>query len=729
MENKPSTGKDILKSVKHSIVPSLLLVLNIFFFGTFSIYIANSGEFQISYLQITYLLLLPSLATLIFLQVLYIILRTPVRGYYLTLILILGILTYIHSNILLWDYGILDGTDLDFTNDWRAWSDGAIWMLLLITGIIYHQKIIEYALPISGLLILIQFAGASVSYFQSSDDPLIIKQVQEFPDSLGQFSKNGNVIHIILDAFQADIFEELLSENPTYSGLLSGFTFFRDATTPSAVTYLSVSASLSGKVFLNDQLISEYLEDTLRGENLYSFFDRHGYEIDVATSLWWNKSNELFSSYFRIPAPYLTENQNLSTTLMVFDLSIFRQVPHFLKPLVYNSQTWLFSNNFTQNPALRFEHYAHNAFLEDLSFRMSATNRPPVYKFIHLVTPHAPMVSDKTCSFPGQVLAYNRVNFTQQSLCTMRTVGNFLQNLKKNGIYDSSLILIHGDHGGGVPFTMRAHNGQITSSKDTKYKLWGAPLPLILVKPPNETGPLRISNSQVQLNDIPATVSSLLGLENNFQGRPMYDLQEENIVDRQYYWSDIHRNDAGAKDFYDYLYTYEIRGSVYDEKSWSTGEVLSSNVLDERGPYKWDSRITFGKKGTSKLVQVKGWSISSSDYITWSNDGISILSLDIPKPTTDIELIINIKPFIAPGKLDRQRVEVYIGRRKVGEWFVTKPEFHDETMSIPKEYFGNGGLTEVRFVFPDAKSPSDLGVNKDLRKLGLAFRSILLREN
>lgn len=719
----------IADRVKLSFMPCLLLVLNLLYFGTFSIYQTNLGEFQISYIQVATVLLLPSLGLLLVLLTLDIVLPSRLRKLYVASVLVLGILTYAQGNILLWDYGVLDGTDLDFTNDWRAWVDGAIWLLLFIAVFTYHQRFINHTILISSVLILIQITAVSITSMQFTVDQNISKQIRPFPDSLGQFSRKGNFIHLILDAFQADIFEELLSENPKYSNFLSGFTFFRDATTSSAVTYLSVPASLSGKIFRNDRTISAYQEHTLGGENLYSLLSRYGYEVDVATAPWWNKPNDSFSSYFRIPATYSTKNQTLSSSLTIVDLSLFRQVPHFLKSLVYNSQTWFLSSIFSPRPDLRFEHFAHNAFLTDLSKGMSVTDRPPVYKFIHLVTPHAPMVSDKMCSFPGYALSYNRSNFKQQALCTMLTVEIFLESLRENGIYDSSVILIHGDHGGGVPFSMHTSDGQVISSIESKFKLWGAPLPLVLVKPVDAKAPLHISNSQVQLSDIPATVSSLLGLENNFPGQSMYDLQEDKTIERLYFWSDMHRNDAAAKDFFDHLYTYVIRGSVYDEDSWSTGDVLRSNRLDERAPYQWDSLITFGNLGTSKLFQVKGWSTTSSDYITWNGGEFAVLALDIPKPTTDVELIASVKPFIAPGKLNHQRVGVFVAQQKVGEWLVTKRDFHEERIRIPKEYFGKGGLTELRFVFHDAESPFKLGVSKDVRKLGLAFRSIRLTMN
>ena len=113
--------------------------------------------------------------------------------------------------------------------------------------------------------------------------------------------------------------------------------------------------------------------------------------------------------------------------------------------------------------------------------------------------------------------------------------------------------------------------------------------------------------------------------------------------------------------------------------------------------------------------------------MTWNDGNMAVLDFHIAKPQSDIELIANIKPFIAPGRLDYQRVKIYINDKKVGEWTVTKSNFHDEAIDIPRDYFKEGGLVKLRFALPDAESPSILGINGDLRKLALAFHSVVLK--
>ncbi len=55
----------------------------------------------------------------------------------------------------------------------------------------------------------------------------------------------SGAILIVLDGFQSDVFEELVEGSDRYRENFRGFTFFREATTSTRVTHLSVSSFIS----------------------------------------------------------------------------------------------------------------------------------------------------------------------------------------------------------------------------------------------------------------------------------------------------------------------------------------------------------------------------------------------------------------------------------------------------------------------------------------------------
>jgi hypothetical protein len=723
MSEELETGSGTIQKSISALIPPLLLGLNILVFGTFTVFGENRGEFLVPYSSSLVHYYLPALAIFMALSLLSLRLGKPARLVSNTLFVLLGVLTYIHGNILVWNTGILDGTQLDFSETWRSGVDVLLWITLTWAAFRYRNWLLLHGWKICATLILFQTIGVFSMFYvkQESSRPDLIT----LPLELESLSSNINVIHIVLDGFQTNIFEDLLTADSKIAENFSGFTLFRDATTPSDVTYLSVPASLSGQVFKNQIRISEYHEQTLNGYNLYSFLASKGFEVDVATPLWWNKPNTLYSSYYPIPTPYAGEQETLaSTTMLLGDISIYRQVPYFLKPLVYRSGSWLLSGTLVSSPEQQFQHFAHNAFLTDLKNRMSVNTTVPRYKFIHLVTPHAPFVSSTDCTFTGSPLEYTREAFDQQSLCTLETMTDFLSQLKSSGIYDDSMLIIHGDHGGGVAFDMTRENGTKTTSSEALHSLWGNPLPLVLIKPPGATSQLRISSKQVQLSDIPVTVADQLGFESGFPGQSMFEDNQGKNVERVFFTSRIHRNDAAAKDQFDEFTGYRITGSIYELASWRQAESYESPLADDAGTYLWGSEISFGSNGNFRPLQTKGWSITAAKDVTWTEGNSTVLSIQFPATSGTIKMRARIKPLLAPGKLEQQRVDIFVGLEKVGQWSVSTNQFHDAELSIPANVFKRSGKTEITFKLPDARSPVSLGLGTDRRTLALAFYSL-----
>lgn len=82
-------------------------------------------------------------------------------------------------------------------------------------------------------------------------------------------------------------------------------------------------------------------------------------------------------------------------------------------------------------------------------------------------------------------------------------------------------------------------------------------------------------------------------------------------------------------------------------------------------------------------------------------------------------------PLIQKGKLDKQRINVLIDGKKIGEWSVKNPEGSEEEIKITGNYL-KGSPLKLTFELPDAKSPASIGLNEDPRILGVQFKSIML---
>jgi hypothetical protein len=143
-------------------------------------------------------------------------------------------------------------------------------------------------------------------------------------------------------------------------------------------------------------------------------------------------------------------------------------------------------------------------------------------------------------------------------------------------------------------------------------------------------------------------------------------------------------------------------------------------------PYSWGDRLEFGHDGNVLPHLVAGWG-RPEDGIHWTVGEEAVLELTLPPVPEDVVLEVMLRPFLAPGKLDSQRVQIRIDRRKAGEWILASPGFQAKTLTLPRDLFERGGKVLIGLLTPDAASPDSLGEGSDRRRLGVALRYLSLR--
>ena len=255
----------------------------------------------------------------------------------------------------------------------------------------------------------------------------------------------------------------------------------------------------------------------------------------------------------------------------MLDLVLFRHVPHFLKKFIYNDERWLvqrFLGPQTHNLGLRY--FSHQAFLNDLIANMSVNRSEPVYKYIHLMTTHPPVVVDKNCQYaPGTPAT--RENIKTQAKCSLDRFLEFLDKLRSKGIYDSSLIVLHADHGLGIELKMRNRDDLGKEAWPVEgaslAEIAGSAAALMAIKPPYSKGPMKTSSAPVSLTDIPATINSLLNLDDQLDGRSAYEVGENEARERRFYFHHW-RHENWQSTYFPRLDEFVVEGSLFDENSW-----------------------------------------------------------------------------------------------------------------------------------------------------------------
>jgi hypothetical protein len=602
------------KKVLAVLSPSVLIILTLFLFLPHTVYQGNIDEFTVPFTSILGFFLFPALILVSVLVAIGLLLPGKLDRRYISILFILGVLIWLQANVLVWKYGLLDGQSIDWTrNVWHGWVDGALWILLLVMACLFYKKIYKIAAFASIILISLQLVYAIVMGFQK---PEIWKSKERFllpvapPQAIFQFSSKQNVIHVILDQFQSDIFQEIIDEEVDhYYTTLEGFTFFKETTGSFPTTKMSIPAIFSGQNYQNDIPMSQFISNVLKGRTISNVLYDRGYEVDFVHQFG-SYSYGRYSNYYKIPILYGATKQHYvkANSALMLDLVLFRSAPHILKRVIYNNQLWLIQPLLKwKDKKLIFRYFAHKAFLQDLIDNMSVNRSKPVYKFIHLLTSHGPFIVNEDCEYSGKVLGWNRKNIKIQQKCALEHFMEFLNKLKLMGIYESSLIIVHADHGAGARIKMRnmyklLNRDSIFINKKEFTRIVGAVLPLMAIKPPYSKGALKISKAQVALTDIPATISSILYLNETFNGKSVFEIGPNEVRERKYYYCT--KNQDFSDGFYNCLYEYNIKGSVFDGTSWRlASKIKQANRLTRSG-FSYSMRVS--ENYNSSDIVIKG---------------------------------------------------------------------------------------------------------------------------
>lgn len=569
---------------------ALILGANIFYFFPINLYLGNIDEFVYPVFSYFRLLTLFLLVSAILLLLPAMVLKADAGQRYQQFIGTLVLLVWFQGNVLVWEYGLLDGNDINWDSGvWRGLVDSGIWAAAIAVSLLFYKRIGKAVIQLVLALFFLQALINTYAYFESAE---IISKKSEFineptdVEMMRGFSPDKNVLHIILDSFQADIFNEIINagQRKDYYSALDGFVFFKEHMGVFPTTYLSVPALLAGEVYKNHMPKKQFMKYVMAEKSILNAVLEDGYEVDVAGSsdLARIYSEGEYSNSYNIPLNYLAGQQSyIDEAFKLLDLSFFRLAPHFLKQQIYNDQHWFLQSLLYTDQQPMFNYFSHSAFLTDLILNLNSNRVNPVYKYFHLMSTHWPFVIDGTdgnCRYAGGSLPIKRETATWQMRCTLDLVISLFDKMKEAGIYDSSLIIIMGDHGAQVT-PLRYESKTQTDDEEYHFDLdaWimAQMTPLMLIKLPGESGLLEVSNAPTSMLDTAATISSILDLDQAYQGVSMFKLDPATERTRRHYFYHWTREDYDTE-YSAPIQEFIVNGSIYDRESWQLGTEYNS---------------------------------------------------------------------------------------------------------------------------------------------------------
>jgi len=394
-----------------------------------------------------------------------------------------------------------------------------------------------------------------------------------------ELSRSRNAIHIVLDGFQSEMFQEILEEDrQTLDRSWSGAVFFADHTGAFPSTIVSIPAMLTGTVYRNERDLQRYIRDHFENGSLFKSLRAGGFRVDSVTGMQYDHRSA--TNFYRVPRPYVSYPEYVEfAAWQLADLSLFRHAPHILRPKIHNGEAWrlqtLLGPGDTRSRRLHSVNGA--AVLGELAGRVRVATDEPLYKFIHVGIPHLPVAVDADCAFIGTVRA-TRERYKAQARCAIRRVSALLDRMKDLGVYDESLIVVSSDHGLGFKPLKFVNDRQLPPG--ALSSLVGRSMALLIVKGPGRTGPVRVSYAPTAITDIPATVLTAMGVKHSLPGEPALDLAEDASRQRVFTMYDWEHEDWAQK-YFDALDVMEIRGRLLDGNNWTPAGTIYSPQAGE----------------------------------------------------------------------------------------------------------------------------------------------------
>lgn len=416
-------------------------------------------------------------------------------------------------------------------------------------------------------------------------------KLPSYSDELLTLSKNKkNILIVLSDGFSGSHLEFIFRQFPELQKNFEGFTYYPNALSLDGHTSLTAHTILTGHKTsaLNNKdkslkAFNEYIQDQLVSV-LVQFSQK--YQVDIYNLPHITEGNPILqhkgignyrsrSDYF----PYfLNKHQEFFKSLKDFQMNalpigelisigFFNFAPYTLRTRIYSlgdhGSTWIFGNEVTIDTFLNGAVNASELESMVSNFKVSNTKKP-TFKYIHTMATHWPFVLDANC----KLSFYDKMEVPEEyskfvgnsshygsEVCAVRNFVALLDFLKRNKIYDNTMLIFVSDH---------SYNDVYPS----QYSLGNQPNPLILIKNFDSKDDFRVDRRLMSNADIAGIICDIglggcNGIEENILKN--YPKTRTLINTLNIHWSES----ARRADHLIFQKIFQVEDNLFDPKKWT----------------------------------------------------------------------------------------------------------------------------------------------------------------
>ena len=346
---------------------------------------------------------------------------------------------------------------------------------------------------------------------------IIFNNVQNYSKKIQFFGKN-NLIVLSLDGISGLKMNKTIQSDEVFKNILKDFKFYKNVTTVFPSSVESINAELNEKVIVSKHeskknLLNDKNFNTIVYGNPYSLFINNAdHAVRWGRYKNYGKSYEansffqqiVIGSFGRWGTPFLVS----FFKQRIFYLSIYKNLMNLIS-LEFSNQHNPFNHNIYTSRMVDLHEF--DLIFDGSKFDNKLDN---VIRMHHFLFSHFEIQIDENCN---EVKELKIELYLQEEIllkCVSKKIIKFLNVLKKEGIYNNSLIVLKSDHGKPhgyykkYPYSLNINN--------SKYYGYGRYKPFILIKDKNRIkNEIDISSKHVFLSDLASTYCNYLKDKNS----------------------------------------------------------------------------------------------------------------------------------------------------------------------------------------------------------------------
>ena len=599
----------------------------------------------------------------------------------------------------------------------------------------YGEKFKKKLIDLSYILILLTASLAFYSLSLSLLSPANNSEEQVLANKAST-QENPNIYFVWLDAMEMGYMKKYLSE-PGNNTAFSGFTFFINNSSNYLYTMQSYASFMSGTVFKG----GNYEEWSENRDDLRDSLSKTGYKITTYAKRDFLSSKDevtyssdtLFLKWTNLDHPYISD---------FVTYWIVRSAPHFLANNFLKAGNYLgglihsWLNIDTPHDKVKsisdgIEPLSGVFTLKQFILDEKARRSNNEFVIAQALIPHAPYVIDEKCNYRGVSKDSPSLNYYKQVECVGGLVTEFINELKRLERFDSSLIILMGDHGAGwAGLVDRSDNDKAPLNKQymswSKSKILSRTSALLMIKPPttNSDRNLIFSDRESQLVDIYPTILNLIDhtmpISNDIVGVNLFGKAHPDREKYITYFKPSRAIDTNDAQIYDL---------IYSPGNGLTDVVYRSNLIEDSvlPAISCNQTISFSS-GTQDINYYRAAGLSGAEsWGTWSDDKTVTLKLRTPNnPCPDLSIVFQLRAFFGKSKA-RQQAKVFLNDSLIGDVVLNINDKipREFSFTFPSDLQKQGEINTVTFEISDPASPKSVGLNTDTRLLGLGFESMV----